>query len=220
METKTKTSTFAAKRVSNETRVEIELKLSPGEINLNSGLGFLDHLLTSLAHHAGWSLSLSCEGDLDVDDHHSAEDIAITLGAVLKAAIAERGAIVRFGSAYAPLDEALARAVIDVSGRPWASIDLGLEREKLGDLSAENIGHFLESLATNAGLCLHVDVLKGKNDHHRAEAAFKALALALKEALAPIARYEGGKAGGVNSTKGPAVLSVARKDEAGTGYGS
>jgi imidazoleglycerol-phosphate dehydratase len=220
METKTKTSTFAAKRVSNETRVEIELKLSPGEINLNSGLGFLDHLLTSLAHHAGWSLSLSCEGDLDVDDHHSAEDIAITLGAVLAAAVAERGAIARFGSAYAPLDEALARAVVDVSGRAWASIDLGLEREKLGDLSAENVGHFLESFAANAGLCLHVDVLKGENDHHRAEAAFKALALALKEALAPLASCEGAKSGGVNSTKGPAVLSVARKDETGTGYGS
>ena len=220
METKPKAPTFAARRVSNETRIEIELKLSPGEINLNSGIGFLDHLLASLAHHAGWSLTLSCEGDLDVDDHHSAEDIAITLGAVLKAAVADQGPIARFGSACAPLDEALARAVVDVSGRPWASIDLGLGREKLGDLAAENVGHFLESLATNAGICLHVDVLKGKNDHHRAEAAFKALALALREALAPLARPEGGKSGGANSTKGQAVLSVARKDDAGKGYGS
>ena len=220
METRPRAQTFAAKRVSNETRVEIELKLSPGETNLNSGIGFLDHLLTSLAHHAGWSLTLSCEGDLDVDDHHSAEDIAITLGAVLKAAIAEQGPIARFGSAFAPLDEALARAVVDVSGRPWVSIDLGLGREKLGDLAAENIGHFLESLAGNAGICLHVDVLKGKNDHHRAEAAFKALALAFREALAPLARPEGGKSGGTNSTKGQAVLSVARKDDAGKGYGS
>jgi imidazoleglycerol-phosphate dehydratase len=220
METKPRTPTFAAKRVSNETRVEIEIRMSPGEINLNSGIGFLDHLLTSLAHHAGWSLTLSCEGDLDVDDHHTAEDVALTLGAALRAALSDLGPIARFGSAYAPLDEALARAVVDISGRPWASVDLGLEREKLGDLATENIGHFLESLAVSSGLCLHVDVLKGKNDHHRAEAAFKALALALREALAPLARPEGAKTGGTNSTKGPAVLSVTRKEESGSGYGS
>ncbi|MCX7027556.1 MAG: imidazoleglycerol-phosphate dehydratase [Spirochaetes bacterium] len=220
MEIKSKISTFAAKRVSGETRVEIELRLCPGKIDLNSGLGFLDHLLTSLAHHAGWSLSLSCEGDLDVDDHHSAEDIAITLGAVLKEAAAERGAMTRFGSAFAPLDEALARAVVDFSGRPWAEIDLDLSREKLGDIAAENIGHFLESLAANAGICFHVDVLKGKNDHHKAEAAFKALALALRQALSPLPGFKEGKTRGINSTKGPAVLSVTRKDETETGYGT
>ena len=218
MDTKSKASTFAAKRVSGETRVEIELRLSPGEVNLNSGLGFLDHLLSSLAHHAGWSITLTCEGDLAVDDHHSTEDIAITLGAALKAAAAEQSPITRFGSAFAPLDEALARAVVDFSGRPWAEIDMGFERERLGDLATENIGHFIESLATNSGICIHVDVLKGKNDHHRAEAAFKAMALAFKQALAPLPKPEAGRTGSVNSTKGPAVLSVIKKDEGAVGY--
>lgn len=213
MDTTPKASTFAAERVSGETRIQLELRLSPGTIELNTGIGFLDHLLTSLAHHAGWSLSLTCEGDLEVDDHHSAEDVAITLGATLKEAAAERSPIVRFGSAFAPLDEALARAVVDFSGRPWAEVDLGLGRDQIGGIAAENVGHFLESFAANAGLCLHVDVLKGRNDHHRAEAAFKALALAMRQALAPSSFAVAGTRTAANSTKGQAVLSVSRREE-------
>jgi imidazoleglycerol phosphate dehydratase HisB len=174
-----------AKRKSRETNVELTLALVPGNISIQTGIGFLDHMITSLAHHAGWSLNLTCEGDLIVDEHHSVEDCAITLGLALARAVEELSSLRRFGSAYAPMDESLARAVVDCSGRPWHSIDLGLQRDKVGDLSAENALHFFESLAINAKLTLHIDVLKGTNDHHRLEAAFKALALALGAALSP-----------------------------------
>jgi len=151
---------------------------------VNTGIGFLDHLLTGLARHARMDLTISCEGDLHVDDHHTAEDVAIVLGQAVDDALGERRGIRRFGSAYAPLDEALARAVVDISGRSHAEIDLGMRRERLGTLACENIAHVLRSFASQARLTLHVDVLRGDNDHHRAEAAFKSLALALREAVA------------------------------------
>jgi imidazoleglycerol-phosphate dehydratase len=153
-------------------------------IQVRTGVGFLDHLLTSLAFHAGWGLQLTCQGDLEIDDHHSAEDCALALGQALKQALGDRSGIRRFGSAYAPLDEALARAVVDISGRPHSTIALGLRRETIGALASENVAHVLSSLATAAALTLHVDLLRGENDHHRAEAAFKATALALREAVA------------------------------------
>lgn len=155
-----------------------------GEIAVRTGIGFLDHLLTCLAFHAGWNLELTCRGDLEVDDHHSAEDCALALGEAISDAIGERRGIRRFGSAFAPLDEALARAVVDLSGRPWPAVDLGLQREMVGALATENITHVVNSLAHALGAAIHVDVIRGANDHHRAEAAFKALALALREALA------------------------------------
>jgi imidazoleglycerol phosphate dehydratase HisB len=148
-----------------------------------TGIGFLDHLLATLARHAAFDLRLACRGDLHIDDHHSAEDCALALGAALDQALADRRGIARFGHAYAPLDEALARAVVDLSGRPFPRIELGLRREALGTLAAENVGHVLGSLAVAARMNLHVDVLRGQNDHHRAEAAFKAVALALGAAV-------------------------------------
>jgi imidazoleglycerol phosphate dehydratase HisB len=180
-----------------ETRIEGAVVID-GErrISVNSGIGFLDHMLTTLAFHAGWDLELECRGDLEVDDHHTAEDCALALGRALDRALGEREGVARFGSAYAPLDEALARAVVDLSGRPWPSVDLGLERQMLGTLATENVEHVLISLAVSLRAAIHVDVLKGTNDHHRAEAAFKALALALGQALAPAATP------GVPSTKG------------------
>lgn len=206
-----------ATRVSKETEVEVELGLFPGAIMINTGIGFLDHLLTSLAFHAGWSLRLDCKGDIEIDDHHSAEDCAITLGGAFREALADRGAIKRFGSAFAPLDEALARAVVDVSGRPFCEVALQLQREMIGELASENVTHFLQSFAMNAGITVHVDLLKGTNDHHKAEAAFKALALALREALAPaFAPTDGGDlAAGETaaSTKGKAVIRISRKTE-------
>ena len=141
-------------------------------------------MLTALSKHAGWTLSLQCIGDLHVDDHHTTEDVGLALGSAFFDALTDNNptlsGIVRFGSAYAPLDEALARAVVDISGRPSSSISLCLVREKIGELSTEMIPHFLHSFAMNARITLHVDVLKGSNDHHKAEAAFKATALALK----------------------------------------
>ena len=171
-------------RKTNETEISVTLVLDgSGSSNVQTGIGFLDHMLDALARHSRFDLDLRCVGDLDVDDHHTAEDCGLALGTAIREALGDRVGIARFGSAYAPLDEALARAVVDISGRPCAVIDLGLTRERLGGLSCENIPHVLSSMATAAGITLHVDVLRGDNDHHRAEAAFKAVALALAAAV-------------------------------------
>ena len=172
-------------RKTKETDITLQLNLDGGGVaEIATGIGFLDHLLTTLAKHARFDLTLTCKGDLHIDDHHTAEDCALALGAAIDQALGDRAGITRFGSAYAPLDEALARAVIDLSGRPYASVELGLAREALGGLACENIGHVLRSLATAARATLHVECLRGENDHHRAEAAFKAVALALRQAVA------------------------------------
>ena len=173
-------------RKTNETEISVTLDLDgTGQADIQTGIGFLDHLLDALARRGRFDIQLRCKGDLHIDDHHTAEDCGLALGAVIREALGDRVGIARFGSAYAPLDDGLARAVIDISGRPFAAIELGLTRERLGELSCENIPHVLSSLATAAELTLHVDVLKGDNDHHRAEAAFKAFALALRAAVRP-----------------------------------
>ena len=184
-------------RTTNETDIRLALNLDgDGKAEVSTGIGFLDHLVTALARHAGFDLTLKCQGDLQVDDHHTAEDCALVLGEALDEALGERRGIARFGWAYAPLDEALARAVVDLSGRPWAQVELGLRRERLGTLATENVAHVGRSLATASRASIHLDVLRGENDHHRAEAAFKALALALRQAVG----RDGGD--GVPSTKG------------------
>ncbi|HSV56295.1 MAG TPA: imidazoleglycerol-phosphate dehydratase HisB [Magnetospirillaceae bacterium] len=183
-------------RVTKETRIEASLDLSPGDVRVDTGVGFLDHLLSTLAFHGGFSLSLTCRGDLVVDDHHCAEDCGIVLGDLVREALGGRGGIRRFASAYAPMDETLARAVVDISGRPFARMDLGLARDAVGGLACENIPHVLASFASRAGITLHLEVLYGGNDHHKAEAAFKALALALREAWS----WAGGEE--IQSTKG------------------
>ncbi|MDY0002088.1 MAG: imidazoleglycerol-phosphate dehydratase HisB [Polyangia bacterium] len=184
-------------RRTSETDISLSLALDgSGRSSVSTGVGFLDHLFSTLAKHARWDLDLECRGDLQVDDHHTAEDCALALGRAFDEALGERRGIRRFGSAYAPLDESLARAVVDLSGRPHATVELGLRRERIGDLSSENVGHVIASLATAARATIHLDVLRGGNDHHRAEAAFKALALAFREAIAL------GPGGEVPSTKG------------------
>ncbi|MFZ4429162.1 MAG: imidazoleglycerol-phosphate dehydratase HisB [Phycisphaerales bacterium] len=177
--------TASITRTTGETNVVAIVNLDGrGDAAISTGIGFLDHLLTSLSRHSRIDISLTCEGDLDVDDHHSAEDCALALGQAIDLALGERRGFARFGHAYAPLDEALARVVVDVSGRPCAVVDLGLRREAIGGLACENIPHVITSLATTLRAAIHVDVLRGRNDHHRAEAAFKALALALRSAVA------------------------------------
>ena len=172
-------------RTTLETRLQVVLDLDgEGTGEVSTGIGFLDHLFVTLARHARFDLTLRCQGDLRIDDHHTAEDCALSLGAALDRALGDRRGVRRFGSAHAPLDEALARAVVDLSGRPCAVIDLGLRREALGGLACENVSHVLASIASAARATLHVDVLRGANDHHRAEAAFKAFALALRQAVA------------------------------------
>ncbi|HJQ77469.1 MAG TPA: imidazoleglycerol-phosphate dehydratase HisB [Acidimicrobiia bacterium] len=172
-------------RATAETNVEVSLDVDgSGQAQINTGLGFFDHMVSTLARHSSIDLVLGATGDLGVDDHHTVEDCAIVLGRALDEALGDRRGVARFGHAYAPLDESLARSVIDLSGRPWAEIDLGLRREMIGEVSTENLTHFLRSLAIEARMTLHVDVLRGDNDHHRAEAAFKAIALALRQAVA------------------------------------
>ncbi len=194
--------TAAARRVeieraTAETRVVLTLNVDgDGEADVRTGIGFLDHLLTTFARHARLDLKLTCEGDLHVDDHHTAEDCGLVFGAALDQALGERRGVARFGAAYAPLDDALARAVVDLSGRPFARVVLDLHRERLGALACENVAHVLTSIAMAGRLTLHVDVLHGENDHHRAEAAFKAVALALRTAM----QCDGGD--DVPSTKG------------------
>ncbi|PSR90812.1 imidazoleglycerol-phosphate dehydratase [Coniella lustricola] len=167
-------------------------------ISVHTGIGFLDHMLHALAKHAGWSLAIACKGDLHIDDHHTAEDVCIALGSAFATALNSMAGLARFGYAYAPLDEALSRAVVDLSNRPYSVVDLGLKREKIGDLSCEMIPHCLQSFAQGARVTLHVDCLRGENDHHRAESAFKALAVAIRMATSKVP----GKEGEVPSTKG------------------
>jgi len=177
--------TATVTRTTRETSIRVTLDLDGiGKTAVKTGIGFLDHLLDALGRHARFDMALTCEGDLQVDDHHTAEDCALALGEALDRALGERRGVNRFGWALAPLDEALARAVVDLSGRPFSDVALGLRREAIGGLACENVAHVLRSLATAGRLTLHVDVLKGENDHHRAEAAFKATALALRQAAA------------------------------------
>ena len=209
-------------RDTNETKIQLALNLDGGAlpdltntssngtsdhatqasksqtIAVSTGIGFLDHMLHALAKHSGWSLHLTTKGDLHIDDHHTAEDTCIALGQAFKSALKTTTGLARFGYAYAPLDEALSRAVVDLSNRPYSVIDLGTKREKIGDLSCEMLPHCLESFALHAGITMHVDCLRGNNDHHRAESAFKALAVALRMATSPVA----GREGEVPSTKG------------------
>ena len=185
------------RRATQETSIEVEVNLDGcGRANVKTGIGFLDHMLNSLAKHSRVDLVLQCEGDLQVDTHHTTEDCALALGETIRKALVDFSGIQRFGSAYAPLDEALSRVVIDLCGRPFPAIDIPFRREQIGTVATEDIVHFFGSFAMGLGATLHVEILRGENDHHKAEAAFKALALALREAI----RNTG--FGDVPSTKG------------------
>ena len=187
------------RRQTRESRVEVTLNLDgSGRGDIATGIGFLDHMLDSLARHARFDLTVRAEGDLHVDQHHTAEDVGISLGQALDKALGERRGIRRFGDATVPLDEALASVAIDLGGRPWASIDLPFAGSTIGGLSTELIPHVLQAFATEGRFALHVRLLAGENDHHRAEATFKALARALDDATRPDPRLQGE----VPSTKG------------------
>jgi imidazoleglycerol phosphate dehydratase HisB len=154
-----------------------------GSAVVKTGLGFLDHMLVTLAKHGRFDLELVAAGDTGVDDHHTVEDCAIVLGRALDQALGDRSGISRFGYAYAPLDESLSRAVVDLSGRPWPEINIDFYRERIGEVATENIIHFLRSFAIEGRMALHVDLIRGDNDHHKAESAFKAVAMALRAAV-------------------------------------
>lgn len=183
-------------RATKETKITCRVNLDgTGESRIRTSLGFLDHMIDALSKHSGIDIDLTCDGDTGIDDHHTVEDCALVLGAAINQALGDRAGIARFGFAYAPLDESLARAVLDFSGRPCPVISLSLKRERLGAVACENITHFFTSLAINARACLHIDIIRGDNDHHKSEAAFKALALALRIAV----RINGSE---IPSTKG------------------
>ena len=183
-------------RLTRETRIQASINLDgSGSADVKTGLGFLDHMLENLARHSGFDIELQCLGDLNVDDHHTAEDCAIALGSALDEALGDRAGITRFGAQYAPLDESLCRVVVDLCGRAWSEVHLDLKRERIGEWATENITHFFRTLSASSRSTIHVDVLRGDNDHHKVEASFKALAVALRQATT--ARGQG-----VPSTKG------------------
>jgi imidazoleglycerol-phosphate dehydratase len=184
-------------RRTRETQVALVLDLDgTGATSIQTGVGFYDHLLASLGHHGLFDLEIRATGDLEVDEHHTVEDVALVLGAAFGEALGDRTGIRRFGDSAVPMDESLATVVIDVGGRPYAVIDLPFRAERVGALSTQLVEHALEAFARTAGATLHVRG-SGRNDHHLAEAAFKALGRALREACEPDARRSG-----VASTKG------------------
>ena len=170
-------------RVTRETDIALSLDLDgSGTAAIDTGIGFLDHMLELFAHHSGFDLTVKARGDLDVDGHHTVEDIGLTLGQALAEAVGEKRGINRYGSFLLPMDEALAMVVLDLSGRPYLAHDLHLPGIRLGGFDADLTAHFLRSLATAAGMTLHVRMLAGSDAHHMVEAVFKGLARALREA--------------------------------------
>ena len=185
-------------RKTRETDVVVDLGLDgEGRSRVRTGIGFLDHMLASLATHARFDLDVRCKGDLHVDAHHSVEDVGIALGQALKEALGDKKGLVRFGHAYVPLNEALARAVVDLSGRPWLHFGVQFRAQRIGDLSTELLEDFFRALVDHGRFDLHLDLVRGRNAHHIAEALFKATARALAAAVALDPRVKG-----VPSTKG------------------
>jgi len=184
-------------RSTRETTISVSLDLDgSGQATIETGVGFYDHLIGSLAHHALFDVVIRAEGDLAVDEHHTVEDVALVLGAAFAEALGERAGIRRFGDARVPMDEAVGSAVLDIGGRPYAVIELPFRSERVGELPLQLVEHALEAFARTAGATLHVTGT-GRNDHHLAEAAFKALGRALRLACEPDPRRTG-----VASTKG------------------
>ena len=172
------------KRKSKETQLSARVSVDgAGRVNVATGLPFLDHMLEQVARYAGVDLKVKGSGDVHVDPHHLVEDAGIVVGDALSQALGDRAGIVRFGSAYAPLDEALARVVIDLGRRPFLSYNVPA-RGRIGTLESEVVEEFWKALSIHLGATIHVDVIRGRNRHHVVEATFKALGLALREAMA------------------------------------
>jgi len=185
-------------RKTRETDIELSLGLDGGgRSKIATGIGFLDHMLTSFATHGRFDLEVKCKGDLHVDAHHSVEDVGIAFGQALKQALGDKVGIVRFGHAYCPLDEALSRCVIDLSGRPWLTFGVTFKAQRVGDMPTELFEDFFWALADHGRLNVHLDLIRGRNGHHIAETLFKASSRALAMAVALDPRVKG-----VPSTKG------------------
>jgi len=194
-----KPRTATVRRTTKETDIEVAVNLDgTGRSSLSTGIGFLDHMLDLLARHSRFDIVVSAKGDLHVDHHHTTEDVGIALGQALKQALGEMRGIARYADVHLPMDEALTRAAIDISGRPFLVFKVGFVRDKVGTFDTELVREWFQAFAMNAGITLHVETLYGTNDHHIAESCFKALARALRAAVAIDPRA----AGEVPSTKG------------------
>jgi imidazoleglycerol-phosphate dehydratase len=185
-------------RKTRETDVVLAIDLDgSGRSSVATGIGFLDHMLAALSTHSGIDLDVRCRGDLHVDAHHSVEDVGIVLGQALRQALGDKKGVVRFGHAYVPLDEALSRAVVDLSGRPWLHFGVQWKAQRVGDMPTELFEDFFWALVDHGRFNLHLDVVRGRNAHHVAETLFKATARALRMAVSLDPRTAG-----VPSTKG------------------
>jgi imidazoleglycerol-phosphate dehydratase len=182
-------------RKTNETDIEVKISLEgTGNTDINTGIAFFDHMLNSFAKHGSFDLMVKAMGDLTVDDHHTVEDVGITLGGALRKALGDKKGIERFADAHVPMDEALAAAAIDISGRSFLVFNAAFAQQKIGGYNPQNTSHFFESLISNAGINAHLEVT-GENDHHKIEALFKVFGIAMKKAV----KISGS---GVPSTKG------------------
>ncbi len=185
-------------RTTTETDIELTLNLDgDGRLDGTTGVGFFDHMLALLVKHGGMGMKLDCTGDLHVDAHHSVEDVAICLGRALVDALGDKRGIARYGVAYVPMDESLARCVVDLSGRAWCALDADLKAERIGDFDVELAWEFFRTLSSEGRMNLHLDVLRSGNTHHALEACFKALGRALAQAGTVV-----DASGDVPSTKG------------------
>lgn len=185
-------------RKTKETDIRLALNLDgEGKNTIASGIGFLDHMLCLFSGHGRFDLELNCSGDLDVDTHHTVEDIGIVLGKAIFEVLGSRESIKRYGSALIPMDESLAQVSLDLSNRPYLYFDIPFSNPQVGGMDTEMFEEFFRALAVNAGMTLHISILHGKNNHHMIEAAFKAFARALREAVTIDPSIKG-----VNSTKG------------------
>jgi len=171
-------------RETNETCVEIELELDKaGESNINTGIGFFDHMLELFAFRAGATLRVKCGGDLHIDGHHTVEDVGITLGIIIAKILGDKSGIARYGSARLPMDECLAQVDLDISNRPFLVFNADFPLKKIGGFDTELTEEFLRAVAFNSGMTLHVNLIYGKNTHHMIEAIFKAFGAAFKQAI-------------------------------------
>ena len=183
-------------RKTKETNINLSVDLDgKGSVSIDTGIGFFDHMLTALAVHSGVDMTVKCKGDLNVDGHHSVEDIGICLGKAFAEALGDKAGIARYGSAFVPMDEALAFCALDISGRAFLVFDASFSDDRIGEFDTCLAEEFFRAFAFNAGITLHIKEEYGKNDHHICEAIFKAVAHALKQALAS-------NGGAVLSTKG------------------
>ncbi len=171
-------------RITKETKIKLELNLDgSGKSEINTGIGFLDHMLNLWAFHGLFDLKLTCSGDLEIDAHHSTEDIGLALGSALAEAVGEKKGIFRYGHSYVPMDEALIRAALDLSGRPEFVFSGEFTQPSIGQLDTQMINHFFKSLAISSRMPLHLSILYGINDHHKCEGMFKSMARALRMAV-------------------------------------